>query len=430
MREFRIPGARGAWLVGVFMLFMLQSSKGWASTFQLVYDGGGLPLSGPLIADAAGNLYGEGFATTTSSGDVFELPVTSGYTSENVIYQFPLVAYGPSDPSGGLTLTSKNVLLGTTRSGGPSGGGIAFDLGKSSNPNLTVLHDFSSNPVTPPDGNFPASGLVAGRAGHFYGTTLLGGVGSGSLLGPGDGIVYYVNPSVSDSEYTIIHEFGTGSDGVTPSMATLAVDSDNRLYGVTLYGGANNLGTVFTLRYMHGEWNEKILYDFRGGDRLAVPTGNVVLDAQGNLYGCAQGGRHNQGGIFELSAPSATGGSWKESVLYTFGHQRYDPIAANSSYSGGQLKYGYVGCYITRDPASGVIVGTSYAGGSHGSAGTIFTLSPPAEGQTGWSETVGYDFPDQKRDDVGAHPESAPLQVGPTYYGGSSTDSSVYAFTP
>ncbi len=50
--------------------------------------------------------------------------------------------------------------------------------------------------------------------------------------------------------------------------------------------------------------------------RIAV----LIADANGNLYGTTQlGGTYNEGTVFELSPPTATGGGeWTESILHSF----------------------------------------------------------------------------------------------------------------
>jgi len=70
------------------------------------------------------------------------------------------------------------------------------------------------------------------------------------------------------------------------------MDSAGNLYGTTYCDGANEAGNVFELTYPN--WTYKDLYDFTGGNDGANPVSNVVLDANGNLYGTtASGGLAN-----------------------------------------------------------------------------------------------------------------------------------------
>src|SRR5580698_1111415 len=38
------------------------------------------------------------------------------------------------------------------------------------------------------------------------------------------------------------------------------------------------------------QWNEQVLYSFQGGRDGATPTGGMVFDRQGNLYGATRSG--------------------------------------------------------------------------------------------------------------------------------------------
>jgi hypothetical protein len=87
--------------------------------------------------------------------------------------------------------------------------------------------------------------------------------------------------------------------------------------------------------------------------------------------------------VFKLSPPTAPGGNWTETVLYAFtgGADGWLPLAG-----------------LIRDSA-GVLYGTTAAGGTFGGAdclnigcGTVFSLTPPAAGQTKWTETVLHAF--------------------------------------
>jgi uncharacterized repeat protein (TIGR03803 family) len=100
---------------------------------------------------------------------VFELtPGAKGWT-HSVLHDFTGAGDG-AEISGGLIRDTSGNLYGTTQLGGTSGEGTIFRMDTAGN--KTVLHNFSG-----PDGAYPYAGLTADAAGNFYGTTAYGGSG-------------------------------------------------------------------------------------------------------------------------------------------------------------------------------------------------------------------------------------------------------------
>jgi uncharacterized repeat protein (TIGR03803 family) len=181
-------------------------------------------------------------------------------------------------------------------------------------------------------------------------------------------------------------------------------------------GGANNLGTVFSLKLGASGWQEQVLYSFDATfPDITGPAANVVLDNQGNLYGCGFGGVYGTGGLFRLTPPSVSGGAWTSTVILSFGNKKTDP----------RMPADYNGCGITIDPATGSLFGTTPVGGEF-NHGTVFEVDPPAAGQTQWTGKLIHTFTGNPRDSGG--PVAAPLKVGNTYFG--STGDALYEFTP
>jgi uncharacterized repeat protein (TIGR03803 family) len=119
-----------------------------------------------------------------------------------------------------------------------------------------------------------------------------------------------------------------GLDGQGPT-GTLVRDLAGNLYGTTFFGGAFNGGVVFK---MDGAGNETVLYNFSGPDGLE-PVG-LVRDVAGNLYGTTQlGGVLGHGTVFELDSTGI------ETVLYSFsgGADGSEPGAAPILDSAGNL---------------------------------------------------------------------------------------------
>ncbi len=202
--------------------------------------------------------------------------------------------------------------------------------------------------------------------------SILIGLGVASLLVPG---------ARAAAREKVLYSLSGVSDGAVPS-SNLVLDAAGNLYGTASYGGdtkdcSDGCGVVFELTSTNGKWREAVLYAFRGGTDGVGPSGNLVLDAAGNLYGTTfRGGSANCTGgcgiVFELSPKSD--GSWKETVLYRF-----------QDGGDGALPVG-----LTID-ASGKLYGTTITGGTE--FGTVFELSPPAgDNDAAWKETTLYSF--------------------------------------
>jgi uncharacterized repeat protein (TIGR03803 family) len=139
----------------------------------------GAQPSSALLLDPQGNLYGttqnggNGECGGTGCGVVFELsPQSGGGWSETVLYAFCSVSNcvdGERPLSGPLVRDASGNLFGTTYFGGTSGEGVVFKLDTTGKE--TVLHDFTGQA----DGANPVAGLAIDRSGNLYGSTQAGG---------------------------------------------------------------------------------------------------------------------------------------------------------------------------------------------------------------------------------------------------------------
>jgi len=85
---------------------------------------------------------------------------------------------------------------------------------------------------------------------------------------------------------TVLHNFPANAPlGANPTGG-LVSDSAGNLYGTTNYGGTARLGVIFRI---DPAGHKTILYNFPGGANGANPNG-VTLDSAGNLYGTTSGG--------------------------------------------------------------------------------------------------------------------------------------------
>src|SRR4029077_14301578 len=84
-------------------------------------------------------------------------------------------------------------------------------------------------------------------------------------------------------------------------LAGLVEDSSGNLFGTTSEGGSSGNGTIFELQ--NGSGAITTLFNFDGNSR---PSGNLVLNSDGNIFGIAGGGTYGYGRLFELAQGTGT----------------------------------------------------------------------------------------------------------------------------
>jgi len=273
----------------------------WSETELYGFSGGAdgaSPGYGDVLFDQAGNIYGTtsagGLLTCAPGGcgTVYELTPSGGGWTESVPYSFG--TGGGTDgafPSNGMILDGAGNLYSTTFGGGSLGvGGLGtvFQLTPpGSGWTENILEDFQGGA-----GN-PSASLIFDQQGNLYGATTTGGSGGG-------GTVFELTLSGGTWTLNPLYNF-TGSSGCGP-YGTLAMDATGNLYGTTYCAGPNGAGNVFKLTPPYGQQNYTSLHDFTGGSDGGYPTSNVILDANGNLYGTAtQGGSQGSGVLWEIT---------------------------------------------------------------------------------------------------------------------------------
>jgi uncharacterized repeat protein (TIGR03803 family) len=218
-------------------------------------------------------------------------------------------------------------LYGTTFLGGSYNAGVVFSLSRVSISGWyeLVLYPFTGGN----DGDGPIGPLMADAAGNLYGTTFNGGA-------HGAGLVYKLAPNRFSAGWTetVLYVFqgvpyGSSADGANPNSGVV-FDAAGNLYGTTQFGGNGpgggcGCGTVFKLTpNSHGTWDEAVLYAFGEGDG-ADPIGPLVFDPAGDLYVTTNGTPFNYGEVIKLTL---SGGMWTPTYLYLFDFQ---PTGLNPS---------------------------------------------------------------------------------------------------
>jgi uncharacterized repeat protein (TIGR03803 family) len=334
----------------------------------------GIQPKAGLISDAAGNLYGTTYTGGAYNfGSVFELsPKAGGTWTETILHSFKANGVDGYNPISTLVFDRSGSLYGTTENGGSYLYGTAFELSpvKGGGWSERVLHHFGSDSAD--DGWFPTAGLIIDKSYNLYGTTGAGGLN-------GLGAVFQLSPGANGAwTETTLHSFSGGStDGGFP-MSGLILDAAGNLYGTTYNGGTYGTGTAFKLTpSAGGSWTETVLFSFNNGndgsDEANTPYDGLTSDASGNLYGTGYlGGTRNAGGVFELT-PDARG-TWTGKLLHSFGTQNAD---------------GYSPMGGVSFDAAGNLYGTTYDGGAHG-YGAVFELIHNADGS--WTEKTLHSF--------------------------------------
>jgi uncharacterized repeat protein (TIGR03803 family) len=313
----------------------------------------------------------------------------NGNTAYKSLYSFTGAPDGAL-PIGTTLISVNGTLYGSNSSGGANNFGTVFKITTAGKE--TVLYSFKGGS----DGWGPRGGLID-VSGTLYGTTRYGG-GTGCSSN-GCGTVFSVSTSGGE---TMLHSFGTGSDGQHPYSGL--VELNETLYGTTLEGGTAGLGTVYSVS-LSGK--EKVLHSFKG-DKDGWLASAGLTDINGTLYStteyggggggtaCSQSGSElGCGTVFSIST------SGKEHIVHSFT-------------AGADGAYPVTG--VTN--VSGTLYGLSGGGGSgcSGGCGTVFSTS------TAGAEQVLYNF---KGGSDGESPYSALIDYkgmlyGTTLYGGGS----------
>ena len=292
-------------------------------------------------------------------GTVFEIEPTG---HERLLYQFKgSFGSGPVDgqgPMGGLIVDPSGSFYGTTPFGGKDESGTIFKITKSGKE--SVLYSFTGGS----DGARPYSGVIRDASGNLYGVAYFGG---NSACTGGCGTIFELSTSGS---LNVLYQFTGGTDGGNP-MGGMVMDGSGSLYGTAQNygnlscnkrGGNPGCGTIFQLSAKH---EVKVLHEFAGSPDGAVPSENLIVDANGNLYGTTSfggdgkcNGGYSCGTVFEVDSRG------RESVLHTFTGGKAD----------GEVPYGPV-----RRDTAGSLYGTTVSGGRgpcNRGCGVVFKLSP------------------------------------------------------
>lgn len=245
-------------------------------TFTGMNGDGAIPTNGDLLFDHAGNVYGTAYMGGAGNwGIAYELTPSQGGWTENVFYTFDPSQQNLANPTSGLIMDQAGNFYGSTEyniNGTPNG--AVYELVHSqSGWTANALQVFQCTgglngcfpdaPIFDPSGNLifatPQSGF------HHLGTV--------------DKLVASDGWSL-DLLYTF--QVGQGE-----TIDRLTIDAAGNLYGVAS-NCATGYGCIYKLTPSESGYTFNDLYDFTGRADGQNPSGEVTIDANGNLYGTAQ----------------------------------------------------------------------------------------------------------------------------------------------
>jgi len=204
----------------------------------------------------------------------------------------------------------------------------------------------------------------------------------------------------------VLYSFQGGADAGSVPAGGVIFDKQGNLYVATTDGGPPSCapiggacGTVYQLSppAKKGDpWTATLIRMFEGkkSNDASVPTGGLILDGAGNLYGVTGYGGTGDcvlvgvpagcGTVYELSPPAQKGGAWTETILYSF------PSSKQGYLPNGSLVF----------DSEGNLYGATMFGGGQGTTcdpfyqycGDVFKLSPPKTKGGEWTEKVLHAF--------------------------------------
>ena len=294
-----------------------------------------------LIEASDGKLYGTTAAGgSADKGTVFRM--NKDGTGFLILRSFGSITNDGQRPVASVIEASDGFLYGTTGEGGEFGRGTVFQLDKAGG-SFALLKSFDGT-----NGAYPEAKLLEGSDGLIYGTTSGGGPGTNDY-----GVVFRLNKN--GLGFQLLKAF-SGTNGANPEGGLLEA-ADGGLYGVTLYGGGTNVGTLFRLEKDGSSFS--VLKHFL---RYASPSpaqtngyfpyGQLVEGTNGFLFGTTSaGGRNLAGTVYRINTDGSGFATLRELASST-GSSPLNGLALASD---------------------GLLYGTTFDGGTNG-GGVVFRI--------------------------------------------------------
>jgi uncharacterized repeat protein (TIGR03803 family) len=270
---YGVAEAGGTKKLGV--LFRITSDGSYTVLHNFLGGTDGASPTGPPIEASDGNLYGTTKGRPKVASTVYQYASNGTFST---IYQFSGFGTNVIAP---LIEGSDGNLYGTSENGGTNACGSLFKMTKAG----AVLETYSFPCGS--GGSLPVDPLLQASDGNFYGTAKAGGT-------QGYGIVFKWD---QQGNFSILHDFAGGSDGLTP-FAGLVQTTDGNLYGTAGGGGVYKSGTLYKIA---PDGTYTMLYSFSQKTVGREPKGTLLQHTNGTLYGTTKtGGASNFGAVYSV----------------------------------------------------------------------------------------------------------------------------------
>jgi len=244
--------------------------------------GDGANPGGGLIVDD-GTLYGmTSYGGSNNYGVVFKMNIDGSHFV--TLHEFSNAAGDGGEPANGHLVLLGDSLYGMTWCGGTNDCGVIFKISTNGN-NFSTLHEFSWATA---DGARPKGSLIA-VDNVFYGMTPQGGLSN-------KGNIFKID--INGNNFNTIHNFPENSnDGYQPFSSLIFIN--NKLYGMTYRGGTNDLGIVFRCDINGANYTN--IHSFSGPPGDGANPYDSLTFYENKLYGVTYyGGLYNLGAIFKM----------------------------------------------------------------------------------------------------------------------------------
>lgn len=225
----------------------------------------------------------------------------------------------------------------------------------------------------------------------------------------------------------VLHSFTGGDNGQNPT-GSLVFDGSGHLYGTTFEGGSTSYcpgdgcGLVYELaRTASGDWKSAPVHVFAGVPDGANPLAGLTYDGAGNFYGTTESGGN--------ASVCQTGAYFGCGTVFQLSMQSGGWITTVLHTFTGGSDGARPEANLVRD-AAGNLYGTAGIGGSDQS-GVVFELSPEVNGK--WKLTTLHSFGgagDGETPIAGLLLDSSGNLFGTTQFGGIFGQGAVFELSP